>query len=265
MSSRASRTKPVRVAILLSLLLAVGAWARDTQHWREQRREWQQTLRVDLLLLEHGAVSSRSVAALQQGAPRLAQTLHREFQRYRPGAIVPFEFIVHDSVPIETLPPEPPSEQDLVTRASYYLSLRAYFRDVHARARVSIPRRSVPVYVVLEPTQTRVRFAEGFGVSEGDFGVVHTAIDERTVDQALIAIAHELAHCFGATDKYDPAGHAVVPAGLAEPDRSPTFPQRYGELMVGEVPLDPMRGRLIASLAELRVGPITAVEIGWVR
>ena len=94
---------------------------------------------------------------------------------------------------------------------------------------------------------------------------MHAYADRGHEGMNAVVIAHELLHTLGATDKYDPAGHAVVPAGLAEPDRSPTFPQRYGELMVGEVPLDPMRGRLIASLAELRVGPITAVEIGWVR
>jgi hypothetical protein len=34
--------------------------------------------------------------------------------------------------------------------------------------------------------------------------------------------------------------------------------------MVGEVPIAPGRGRLPESLEELRVGPLTAREIGWI-
>jgi hypothetical protein len=41
------------------------------------------------------------------------------------------------------------------------------------------------------------------------------------------------------------------------------YPQRYAEIMVGELPLAPGEGRLPASAAELGVGPDTAAEIGW--
>jgi hypothetical protein len=61
----------------------------------------------------------------------------------------------------------------------------------------------------------------------------------------------------------DAGGHATVPAGLAEPDLVPRFPQRMAELMVGEVPLGPAGGRLPASAAEVGVGPVTAAEVGW--
>lgn len=52
-------------------------------------------------------------------------------------------------------------------------------------------------------------------------------------------------------------------ARLVEPSLSPVFPQRQAELMVGEVPLGPARGRLPRSADELGVGPVTAAEIGW--
>jgi hypothetical protein len=76
-------------------------------------------------------------------------------------------------------------------------------------------------------------------------------------------MAHEALHTLGATDKYDAAGHAVDPAGLAEPERQPTYPQRFAELMVGELPLAPGAGRLPSTAEELAVGPATAAEIGW--
>jgi hypothetical protein len=57
----------------------------------------------------------------------------------------------------------------------------------------------------------------------------------------------------------------MVPAGLAEPGLLPRYPQRAAEIMVGEVPEAADQGRLVESLDEVRVGPVTAMEIGWSR
>ena len=81
---------------------------------------------------------------------------------------------------------------------------------------------------------------------------------------SLQAVGHELLHTVGATDRYDAGGHARDPDGLADPGLVPPYPQVHAEWMVGEVPLGPGRGRLPESIDELRVGPVTAREIGWV-
>ena len=57
----------------------------------------------------------------------------------------------------------------------------------------------------------------------------------------------------------------VIYKGLAEPSRSPRYPQRYAEIMVGEIAVEPGRGQIIDSLADVRVGPLTAQEVGWAR
>jgi hypothetical protein len=96
----------------------------------------------------------------------------------------------------------------------------------------------------------------------GEVAVVHAALGQDSL-LAATAVAHEALHAVGATDKYDRAGHAIAPAGLYQPDRAPPYPQARAELMVGELPLAPGRGRLPERAEELGVGPQTAREIGW--
>jgi hypothetical protein len=94
-------------------------------------------------------------------------------------------------------------------------------------------------------------------------GVVRASLDGDGLLGATAAF-HEALHTLGASDKYDAAGHAVAPGGLAEPSLDPPYPQRLAEIMVGEVPLAPGVGRLPVTAAELGVGPVTAAEVGWV-
>ena len=94
---------------------------------------------------------------------------------------------------------------------------------------------------------------------------VEVQLQATMVDFALIVAAHELFHTLGAQDKYDEFGHVLVPDGLAEPDRTPTFPQLFVEVMARNRPLSPEVEEPPASLHELRVGPATAREIGWLR
>jgi hypothetical protein len=81
----------------------------------------------------------------------------------------------------------------------------------------------------------------------------------------LFVAAHELFHTLGASDKYDPSGHASYPSGFAEPERTPLYPQRGIELMARNRPLSPTSERPPEKLDELWVGDETAREIGWPR
>ncbi len=81
-----------------------------------------------------------------------------------------------------------------------------------------------------------------------------------------VVIAHEILHTLGATDKYDAVTRApLLPLGLAEPDRSPLYPQDFAELMAGQVALSATTFEMPASLADVLVGEATAREIRWVR
>jgi hypothetical protein len=81
-----------------------------------------------------------------------------------------------------------------------------------------------------------------------------------------MVVTHELLHTLGASDKYDPGtGQPLAPQGLGDPDQSPLYPQRTGEIMAGRVATTSRTAAIPASLAEMTVGPATAREIGWSR
>jgi hypothetical protein len=148
-------------------------------------------------------------------------------------------------------------------RVGYVASLWRAERAVRAVAPDPDPRAfDIRIYLVLAPEKDR-SFAEGVAEAGGDVGVVHAALGADAL-LAATAVAHEALHSVGATDKYDPAGHAVPPGGLYQPDRIPPYPQARAEIMVGEVPLAPGVGRLPERAEEIGVGPETAREIGWI-
>ena len=75
-------------------------------------------------------------------------------------------------------------------------------------------------------------------------------------------IAHEFLHTLGATDKYDPTdGQPLAPHGLAEPERSPLYPQRYAEIMGGRIARSADEAIIPKSLKYAVIGRQTASEI----
>ena len=120
------------------------------------------------------------------------------------------------------------------------------------------------IYLVARPGHAHdPNFVEGLSEEGGRVGFVEVDLAATMVDYALFVFAHELFHTLGATDKYDADGVTMIPDGLAEPDLEPRFPQRYVEVMARRRPLAPGKERAPESLRELRVGPLTAREIGW--
>jgi hypothetical protein len=120
------------------------------------------------------------------------------------------------------------------------------------------------IYVVARPPASEEReMVEGESEEGGRVGVVEVELDESMADFGLFVVTHELFHTLGATDKYDETGRALVPAGLAEPNRVPRWPQPYAEVMARNRPVGPGVEVPPESLDELAVGPVTAHEIGW--
>jgi len=77
-----------------------------------------------------------------------------------------------------------------------------------------------------------------------------------------VVIAHEFLHTLGATDKYDRASaQPLAPDGLAEPDRSPLYPQKKAEIMGGRIPRTEDDAVVPQSLKYVVIGPLTAQEI----
>jgi hypothetical protein len=256
--------KATRVAVLLVLLAVTAMWAVGRSRARRARTGWDHPVTLAVLVL--GQASPAAMETLRRTLDDLGRRLSAAHAAWDPAARgETFRLELVGPLRVERLPPVSAPGPGPLDRALHAFDLWRGARAAQAAAPGFIPGAwDVIVYVVAAaPGQDVPSFAEGIGEQGGEVGVIRARFDEREALLASAAIFHEAFHCLGASDKYDELGHALLPAGLAEPGLVPTFPQRMAELMVGEVPLGPGRGRLPVSVAELGVGPVTAAEVGW--
>jgi hypothetical protein len=268
--SRSGHFRRIRILLLLGVLAIVLLYAFKDVWRRRQRTSWREPVNVAFVLLRREPANGESgphldpaaVSALGERVPALEQQLATEYERYG-GRVRPFSFQVYGPVDASGPPPSPESAGwfDLAENAvrSWF-----YFRDKNQRAELPAAAFDSIVYLVLTPPRReRVRSVEGQGEQGGRVGSVEVELDDSMLDFALFVATHELFHTLGATDKYDAAGNARVPDGLAEPERVPLYPQLAAEVMARNVVLAPGVERPPETLAELRVGRATAREIGW--
>ena len=101
------------------------------------------------------------------------------------------------------------------------------------------------------------------GMRKGRYGIVKAYAQRGLQASNRVVFTHELLHVLGATDKYVlSSGEPIHPDGFAEPERVPLYPQKYAELMGGRIPLGIGNSVMPASLAQCRIGRLTAEEIG---
>ncbi len=266
-AARAARTQRhfrVRVAVLLLVLLLVVIYAVSSSLLRLSRTDWTRTLSVAVVVVAAGPLDPAAVEALRTRVRVLEQALADEEHRYVPAGPKPFVIAVLGPVAAPSPPPELAGDGAL-DLLSYTWRRWRWVRAVDAAAATDAGRWDSRIYVVARPPALdRERFVEGVSEQGGRVGIVEVELAADTVDWALFAAAHELLHTLGATDKYDAAGHAMVPSGLAEPELAPRYPQRFAEVMSRGRATSPTIDQAPDSLAELRVGGWTAAEIGWI-
>jgi hypothetical protein len=259
---RINWARTARIAFLLGVLAIVVLYAVKDGWQRRERTSWKRPLDVALVVVEREPVDPESIGALGERAAALESRLGEERSRYGSGP-PPFRFQLYGPVPVGAKPPVPASD-GLVDLAVHAFHSWRYFRDVNERA--NIPSRAFDslVYLIVRPAAGSEHNAvEGQSEQGGRIGSVEVEIDPTMVDFTLFVATHELLHTLGASDKYDARGFAAVPAGLAEPDRDPLYPQVAAEVMARNVVLGQGSERPPDSLDELRVGETTAREIGW--
>lgn len=260
MSSK--RALAVRVALLLALLAVVLVYAAHDVYSRRARNAWRRTLDVAFVVVTQPDVDAGAVDELRRRVPDLSARLAAELARYRPEAPRPFAFTTYGPTPLR--PPLPVPGDDLWGAVRYAWELHRFTSDVDGRAGVPSRAFDARLYVVLSPPSERA-VVEGMSQEGGRIGIARAELDLESVDLALFVAAHELFHTLGASDHYGPDGRALVPSGLAEPERVPLYPQAFAEVMARNRPLSSTEEARPTSLAELAVGPSTAREIGWTR
>lgn len=258
-------SKATRVLFLLTVLAVVGAWALGVARTRRARVTWDRPVAVAVFV--SGEADAEAVASLRARLDEVGARLAEERDRHGgigTGSGPPIVFEVLGPLRPERQPPTELPEGGLVERALHAFELwRAEGAALEA-AGFDAGLADVRIHLVASPPAGRVTFAEGMGAAGGEVGVVRAAFGPAEAFHAATAVAHEVLHCLGASDKYDGAGHAIAPGGLPEPGLEPPYPQRAAELMVGEVALGPASGRLPIGPDELAIGQVTAAEIGWI-
>lgn len=255
--------KRARVAVLLAVLGVVVLYAWANIRSRRARNEWTRPLNVAMVLVRDGPVDPAAIEAMRARVPALDERLAGELHRYRAAPERPFYFVLRG--PVELREPLPtPASDGVVDLAKQSWNLSRWVKDIDARAGLNGDAYDARVYVVIRPGQRdQARFVEGSSEQGGRIATLEVDLDATMVDFALFVTAHELFHTLGALDKYDATGATQIPAGLAEPEAP--FPQKFAELMARGRAIAPGRDELPDSLDLLRVNPITAREIGWVK
>ncbi len=265
-SQAAFHFRTVRLAILLTTLASVAFWGWKTVRERNRRTLWERPLFIGVTLLSTTPLDDNETAQWNEGLTTLQNWLTSEAERYGMHLQSPFlvDLVGTATVSETNFPAASPETASQIDRISYMLRLKEQLRQVDLQA-VATRSYDIRLYVALhDAVANRVAQVEGIAEAGGEVGLVHADRNDDELGLELVAMAHEILHCLGATDRYDSNGHAIDAASLANPSQDPLFPQEAAEVMVGELSLGRSLGRSPSSLNEVRVGPMTATAIRWI-
>lgn len=250
--------KAIRIGILLFILVFVmlNAWltkARST--------DWDLSLWVKIYPIDADGSpqTSRYIERLSASAFTPIETfLATEAKRY--GKSIKQPVRIEFGRPIREQPPALGARPGRLDVMLWSLKMRWWVGSVTDDQDRIEP--DISIFVRYHEPDSNPRLENSIGVQKGMFGIVNGYAGRNYRGTNNVIITHELLHTLGATDKYDPAtGMPTVPDGIAEPDRSPLYPQRFAEIMGGRVPRSSNDALIPQSLEYARVGPQTAAEI----
>ncbi len=253
--------RKLRILILLFILLTVGLGA-----WRANSRltAWEHTIHVGIypIAADDSPATQSFIRGLDaESLSDIAEWMQAESQRYDKPVLRPISLNV--APPLAEQPPLPPEHASALDAIVWSLKLRWWASRHDA---IAGPKPHVRLFVLFHDPDRMPRLPHSTGLSKGQVGIVHAFASRLQRKQNSVVLAHELLHTFGATDKYDPATLLpVYPAGYAEPERNPRWPQRFAEIMGGRTPIDERNAEIPNSLDDTLVGSATAIEIGLLR
>ncbi len=256
---RSSRWKMLRVLILLLILLLAAV-----TNWQQRRlsTRWRDPLYVAIypVAADDSPVTRTYLAALD--AERFKPIDHffaREAERYRLQTSEPVRTRLRAE--LQALPPQRPADAGVLTTALWSLRLRYWAWHVSGHVREP---EDIRLFVLYHDPALTPAVPHSLGLTKGLVGVVYAFAAPEMNGANNVVIAHELLHTVGASDKYNPADDSPrFPDGYGDPAQKPLYPQLTAELMAGRRMLAPDRWPQAASLDEVVIGPVTALEIRW--
>lgn len=252
----------IRTAILLLVLI----WAAG-HTWLDRiaSTRWQDPLWVGIFPVnaDASAAAQRYIDALTPHEySDIESFFEREARRYGKELAQPVHIVLYPQC--RQVPPALERGAGMLATAWWSLQVRWFaYRAAETGGRAP-PR--IRLFVLYHDAATLQPVPDSHGLQKGLIGIVHAFALESMGGSNSVVIAHELLHTLGATDKYDlRTGAPLYPAGFADPDRQPLYPQPMAEVMAGERALSPTRSEMPQTLRDVLVGPATAREIRWMR
>ncbi|MDH3587577.1 MAG: hypothetical protein OEQ30_10855 [Gammaproteobacteria bacterium] len=250
--------KAARIAILLFILfmVATGTWLTKLRS-----TDWNNSLWVKIYPIngDGSEASEDYITGLSADTfAGIEKFLAREVRRYGRSIERPVRLELGE--PISEQPPAIASTSSMLDVVLWSLKMRWWVSGVTDDQDRIDP--DVRIFVRYHSPKSALKLDDSVGVQKGMFGVVNAYSSRRLRGRNNVVIAHEFLHTLGATDKYDRSnGMPIAPHGLAEPDRSPLYPQTSAEIMGGRIPLAIDDAITPASLSYVIIGPLTAEEI----
>lgn len=251
--------RAIRVFVLLVVLLFVAldsylTWFRSTS--------WTRTFQVAVYPI-NGDDSEAAERFIAQRLPRdltpVETFFASEAREYGIKLQQPLE--LRWATPLARRPPLPTEDAGMLSVALWSLQMRYWAW----RAPKPPGWTDIKVFLMYYDPSRNPRLRHSVGVRKGQYAIVNAFAAEYMEGSNQVVLAHELLHTFGAMDLYDPTtSQPLYPAGYAEPDRRPRFPQRYAEIMAGRIPVSESESVVPGSLDQVIVGPATAAQIRWV-
>ena len=251
--------KLIRVVVLLSVLFVIVAGT-----WMAEKRlaDWKRPIWVTIypIAANDDRETRRYVERVDTSEfQEINEFFERELRPYGVSLQPPVRFQI--AAPGYELPPPLPDQFDTATIALWSLRMRwwAWMRDLTD----DLVGGDIQVFVLYHDVGAQSEINLSVGMRKGMYGVVKAYAGNSHRSRNQVVIAHELMHVLGATDKYIiSTGDPAYPDGYADPQRQPLFPQARAEIMGGRIPLTPSDAVMPDSLAQCRIGRMTAEEIG---
>ena len=251
--------KKIRIALLLFVLLtvAVGTWQA-----RVRTTSWERALNVVVFPINADGKSETEAyirSLSDESFEPIRSFMRNEAQHYGISLLNPVDIYIGPEV--NAAPPLAPVGGSVPKVMLWSLQMR-WWAWRHGEHPILEP--DVKIYAMLFHPSTAKQLRHSVGLQKGLIGIANLfAVPHMTAENNII-ITHELLHTLGATDKYDlTSNQPLYPAGYAEPEITPLYPQEFAEIMGGRIPVSENGSVAPRTLEAVLVGPETAREIGW--
>lgn len=250
--------KAIRITVLLLILFFVGV-----STWLTQARstDWNNSLWVKIYPIngDGSEESSRYIATLTaENFSSIESFVEREIGKYGHTLSRPVRMELGSEVK-----EQPPSLSDAPNMLDVMLwSIKMRWWASSTGGAQDDPDPDVRIFVRYHAATDNIKLENSVGLQKGMVGIVNGYSGRVYAGTNNVIIAHEFLHTLGATDKYNPLnGMPEFPAGFAEPERNPLYPQRFAEVMGGRIAETESRATIPQSLKYVTIGQETAQEI----